>query len=797
MRAYKQGVWDGFRNFFSKKTGAFLTGLLPEICFLLKSQNQQVQFDDQRGPAFQFRFDTITDQFMNQFLPQAPTWEYGSNAGDPILPVTLHDYQVDFLNNIFHHKRGTVYSPTGSGKAQPLDSFVVTPTGFKRMGDIQVGDLVCTPDGGHAPVTGVFPQGMKRVVRVRFSNGDSVECCEDHLWKVNAIHDGWHGKVLTTKTISERVHYPNGVNRYNIDLPKPAAFVKKGLPLDPYLLGVLLGDGSFRQPTGLMLSTIEVEILATVNEMLAPGYKLRRSKSRPCDYFFTSGRRGKGTPPNPYVVAIRSLGLKGKKSKDKFIPQCYLINSPDVRMAVLEGLMDTDGYVCKKGNISYSTTSESLRDSLCWLVHSLGGIASWSKVNKAYTYKGVKKIRSAFNVCFTLPEGVIPFRLGWKRARCKKIRTLRKHRTIANVDFVGMKPCQCIMVDHPDHLYMTDHFVVTHNTMLMVGTILALPPDTPTLILQNRQDLAKQNHDELMAWGIPNVGRLWTKNFKPNTITCACVQSCHRIKEWLPEVKCLIVDEIHEMMSDEPEAVYKALKHCQVRVALSGTPFTFGETDKVQKFKVKGYFGPVFKTSVTESGIITTKELQEQDKLSKSICYFYPVDEPQIPHHIYIDAITDGIAGNIYLHQMVARLIKTLSGRTLILVERLDHGDNLNRMIPGSLWVQGKDDQDTREWVKKQLQRADSCVAIATQQIFNTGLNVFIHNLVNVAGGQADHRIIQRMGRGLRKAKDKEILKYYDFMFRNNPYLEKHSRKRIKILTGQGHEVINKEEIDF
>lgn len=449
-RAYKQGLWDGYKNFFSKKTGAFLTGLLPEMCALLKSQGQEVKFQDDRGSPFKFLHNNIDNQFLNQFLPKTETWEHGSNAGDPIEPITLHNYQTDFLNQIFKHRRGTVFSPTGSGK-----------------------------------------------------------------------------------------------------------------------------------------------------------------------------------------------------------------------------------------------------------------------------------------------------------------------------------------------------------TMIMVGTVLSLPPNTPTLILQNRQGLAKQNYDELMAWGIPNLGKLWSKNFTPNTITCACVQSCHRLKDWLPTVKCVIVDEIHEMMSDEPEAVYKMLRNAQVRVALSGTPFTFGETDKVQKFKVKGYFGPVFKTASTKSGIITTKELQDQDTLSKSICYFYPVDEPQIPHHIYIDAVTEGIAQNFAFHQMVAKLTKTLKGRTLILVERLDHGDTLNKMIPGSLWVQGKDDENTREWVKKQLQRADSCVAIATQGIFNTGLNVFIHNLINVAGGQADHRIIQRMGRGLRKAKDKEILKYFDFVYRINDYLYKHSKKRIKILTEQGHNVIVKEEIDF
>ena len=90
----------------------------------------------------------------------------------------------------------------------------------------------------------------------------------------------------------------------------------------------------------------------------------------------------------------------------------------------------------------------------------------------------------------------------------------------------------------------------------------------------------------------------------------------------------------------------------------------------------------------------------------------------------------------------------------------------------------------------KQLQKSKkSLIAIATQQIFNTGINVFVHNLINAAGGQADHQIIQRMGRGLRTANDKSELNYYDFVFSINPYLSEHSEKRIRILRDQGHTV--------
>lgn len=327
------------------------------------------------------------------------------------------------------------------------------------------------------------------------------------------------------------------------------------------------------------------------------------------------------------------------------------------------------------------------------------------------------------------------------------------------------------------------------KSLIMIGIIKTLKPNTPVLVLQNRLSLAQQNYDELVKLKFPNVGNVWGGSIKPNIITVASVQSVTKIEKLLPKIKVLIVDEIHDMMSRLPKAVYRRLKAADVRVAVSATPFKFGGKDNVQKFSVRGYFGPIFKVKSAAEGILTTSELQSRGILSNSKCIFYPIREPQIPHDIYIDAVTRGIAENFYFHKVVSSLANKQKGRTLILVDRIAHGDVLNNLIAGSLWIQGKDDADTRKSVIKELQKSEQCVAIATQQIFNTGINVYLHNLINAAGGQADHQIIQRMGRGLRTADDKEVLNYYDFVFEINDYLEKHSRKRIKILKQQGHEV--------
>jgi superfamily II DNA or RNA helicase len=338
------------------------------------------------------------------------------------------------------------------------------------------------------------------------------------------------------------------------------------------------------------------------------------------------------------------------------------------------------------------------------------------------------------------------------------------------------------------------------KTAIMVAAIKALPKNVPTLVLANKKSLSEQNYAALKEWGVENVGRLYDKYKEPNMITCANVQSLHKLEKLLPKIKVLMVDEIHEMMSKQPKKYYNKLAACSVRVAFSATPFKFDGKDKVQKYSVKGYFGPILKTKSdsAEGGILTTKKLQEKGILSSANCVFYPVDEPELPYAVYQDAVTKGIAENWLFHRMVTRLVKTLSGRSLILVERLDHGDALKTLIPDALWVRGEDNLETRKMVIEQLKFAKGdIVGIATQGIFNTGLSVYVMNLINAASGQAEHMIIQRFGRGLRTAVDKSVLNYYDFIFSINPYLFEHSEKRIKILKKEGHNVDIRKEIDF
>jgi len=345
------------------------------------------------------------------------------------------------------------------------------------------------------------------------------------------------------------------------------------------------------------------------------------------------------------------------------------------------------------------------------------------------------------------------------------------------------------------------------KSLMMVGLAHCLPPNTPMLFTTKQSSLVLQIYEDLVKWGVPNVGMVGGGKNKPDVITCCTLDSLHKLERLFPFIRVLIVDECHKMMTKKAKACYRACKKANVRLAFSATPFKFSERDpdnpkptegdQVQKFMLKGFFGPIILTSTTESGLLTTKELQERGILSKSNCTFYKIKEPKLPYALYADAVNQGMVESHHFHQVVRSLVKTLKGRTLILVQRVPHGEILSKMIPGSIWVSGKDTLKNRKQVIKMLCESESAVAIATQQIFNDGITVKIHNLINAAGGKASHDITQRLGRGLGTADDKDSLEYYDWKFDGvNPYLDDHSDDRIRIIGNEGHNVTVK-EIDF
>lgn len=356
--------------------------------------------------------------------------------------------------------------PAGSGKAQPLYSRILTPNGWICMGDAKVGIVVCTPNGKTASINGVFPQGIKDVYEIEFSDGSKTRCSDEHLWKIFNPNLGESGKwtVVDLQTIMK--YQGRLKERIGTPLTEPVFFNKKNLPLDPYLLGVLIGDGCLR--IGTRFSSADQELVDKISKIVK-SYDCHVVKLKnKYDYSITRNNQTN----NQITVVIKELGLWNKLSYEKTIPFEYMSSSYDDRLALIRGLMDTDGTVSKKRGVTFCTTSEKLALQMQELIRSVGGLCKISTRTTYFTYKGIKKYgRTAYILSIRHNHPTELFSLTRKIERLNYNRNwapeLRKR--IINISYIGKEECQCISIDDNEHLYITDDYVVTHNTFCACG----------------------------------------------------------------------------------------------------------------------------------------------------------------------------------------------------------------------------------------------------------------------------------------------------------------------------------------
>ncbi len=364
------------------------------------------------------------------------------------------------------------------GRAQPVFTNVLTPDGFRPIGELAVGDLVIGSNGKPTAVLGVYPQGEKDVYRVTAQDGAWTLCCGEHLWTVRTASDKRRGKpwrVLETKEMIGKLRAAQA-RRYELPLLSAAVQLpEREVPMDPYALGLLLGDGCMTGSTTPAIATADAE-LATALEMALPGVELRRKSQ--VDYVLNrmTSPGDRRTTQNPVTGALRTLDLVGVKSHSKFVPDEYLYNGPAVRLALLQGLLDADGGpVAQDGRtcrIQYTTTSIVLRDQVIELVQSLGGVATTRRREAAGRPPGRARGREvahrhdAHVVEIRLPEGIEPFRL---KRKAEKYHAAggggRPMRFIDSNERAGREEMVCIQVAAEDSLYVTEDYLLTHNTL--------------------------------------------------------------------------------------------------------------------------------------------------------------------------------------------------------------------------------------------------------------------------------------------------------------------------------------------
>ncbi len=403
--------------------------------------------------------DCFRNQFQLNFLMGEDVYKWFDR------PLECHEYQRPLMT---HQKdmsdHGLTYhyqiwgAEMGVGKGGLPSTKVATPNGWTTLGEIAIGDDVVNSTGGKTRVKGVYPRGVMEMFRVTFTDGSSTVCSGDHLWDVRTTSRKFRGLPYETlelqHIVSRGLQFDNGNNKHYIPVVKPVEYTERPLEIPPYLLGYILGNGGLTGWTNV-ISIPDEETASRLNALMETPLQLKGGSQ--IDYHI------KDSTTNDY---LERSGLQGHLSHEKFLPEGYLFNTVENRVKLLQGLCDSDGYPADNGGVEFSTTSPDLRDIFVTLVQSLGATCHVAEKVPTYTYKEEKlEGRLAYIIYTSFPSSIIPFWLSRKRDKYVIPTKYEPTRAIVSVESAGNHECICISVEAEDQLYVTDEFLVTHNTL--------------------------------------------------------------------------------------------------------------------------------------------------------------------------------------------------------------------------------------------------------------------------------------------------------------------------------------------
>ena len=382
----------------------------------------------------------------------------GAQGEENLTPV-VHYSMLDTITD--RGKRILNLCHRGIAKALSLDTKLPTPTGWKTVAGIKEGDCIFGEDGKPARVLAKSRVFSKSMYQLELADGRSLKVSEDHINTI--IHqrqrrvDGRRVNYLDrrdlttrelleiplTTTRSKTTKNPKGKeNRVWIPLPKAVQYPEQDLPIDPYTLGLAIGDGSMCRETGYCRLHGHVDDLP----------HLIKHIPTVCSEVLLDKRF-----PNVGRIGLLGLGTKVKAlglnchGNNKVIPEQYMLGSVEQRLALLQGLMDTDGTACKSGGTSFTSNSLQLIKGVQELVWSLGGIAQYVPMNNAYRC----------HIRLNLPLFRLP-----RKAERQHFKCLDRI-PLVSIRHIVQEPSQCLMVDSLERTFLAGDYVVTHNTTLM------------------------------------------------------------------------------------------------------------------------------------------------------------------------------------------------------------------------------------------------------------------------------------------------------------------------------------------
>lgn len=383
---------------------------------------------------------------------------------------TLKPYQEFSKEFIKNRLFAGLFLDMGLGKAIDDNTIIPTTKGQKRVGDIMVGDKLYDRKGKPTTVTAIYPHKNKNAYKVTLKDGRSFICCDEHLIPYYSYSKAKHIKVKPLKDMLDDYKHTTSQNstKYNYRIPKNEAveFDEKDHFIDPYVIGVLIGDGLMRE-TSLAISSNEPDVVHKTAELLDIPKEHIKKRTSNYTWAFTKHQNLK-----PIQKELIRLKLRHTNSHTKFIPDEYIYDSIENRMSLLKGLMDTDGCVniSHKGAIhySYSTMNPHLAEQIRQVCLSLGFGVS---VND-YQYNGV---RHDISIRIFTSETIVSSKKHLEKLEKGTHKSIQDKMTpIVNIEQVESRDMTCFTVDNDEHLYLINDYIVTHNTLITLTALVEL-----------------------------------------------------------------------------------------------------------------------------------------------------------------------------------------------------------------------------------------------------------------------------------------------------------------------------------
>lgn len=416
------------------------------------------------------------------------------------------------------------------GFEQPISELVFTDKGFIPMGEVRVGTMVGTPNGTFTPVTEVFDHPNKDVYMFTFMDGRTVRAGIDHLWtifdKFADIHKTLSTKELLEKPLFKSINKGKNISyRYYIDDIDPIQMPEQNLPVDPYILGCLLGDGTIKK--ALKIASIDEFILEEFRKRL-PDYTLIRDEHTVCNYrvvfknvFDKEAQKKYGKKGHikvsPLIEDLKSIGVWGMKVTTKVIPDLYKMSSVEQRLELLRGLMDTDGHISPEGGMEFKTCAQGLAEGVAEIARSLGIKARILKT------KAAKEQNQDYYRVYLKTDKFNLFKLPRKAKRFNPSKQVYLRTPLIKIEKLDYKEdSRCISIDTTDHLYLTRDFIPTHNTLKIVARLvrnLWFVPNSVNKMLGYEEDFVNDKGSwrfAVMYRDFLNTHTPWYRDFEPD-----------------------------------------------------------------------------------------------------------------------------------------------------------------------------------------------------------------------------------------------------------------------------------------